>query len=336
MSFLRRASQNVLRFLTSTSDPSVAAGPALYAKDVAGVAQLFGRNTAGSVQQITPPSQLVLVRKGIFGDGYGGAMVVPAGTTTLTRDVFVETLTVQPSGILRTNGFRIFARTAVYNDGTIQCNGGNAAGTTGAAGAGAAIPTLGGGGDGANGGTNTGSSGAALTNTIPGYTASGGAGGNGTAAPGTGGAGGVGTPISSVYGSTRTSWLASQGIAVGAVGGVFWRNVYGGPGGGGGGGGGVGALGGGGGGGGGVLVICAQQVFNNGAITARGGTGASRTATAGAGGGGGGAGGVVILVVDNYYGLAADANGGAGGLPGAGGTAGATGTNGVVVGPLPG
>jgi len=68
-----------------------------------------------------------------FGDGSDGVVVISAGTTTLTRDMYYQTLTIQTGGILVNNGFRIFVRGTLTFEGTgkITANG-NTGGTGGA------------------------------------------------------------------------------------------------------------------------------------------------------------------------------------------------------------
>ena len=68
-----------------------------------------------------------------YGDGSDGSTTI-SGTTTLTRDMFYTTLTVANGGLLKPNGFRVFASTSieVQSGGTISTNGG--AGGTGVAG----------------------------------------------------------------------------------------------------------------------------------------------------------------------------------------------------------
>ena len=78
------------------------------------------------------------ILQAIYGLGVDGDVTISAGTTTLTRDMYYNNLTV--TGTLDTNGWRIFCKTGVTGTGTIRSNGGaggNAGNGTGAAGGGA-------------------------------------------------------------------------------------------------------------------------------------------------------------------------------------------------------
>jgi hypothetical protein len=69
-----------------------------------------------------------------FGDGSDGDVTIASGTTTLTRHMFYDTLTVDAGARLDANGWAIYARTEIVNNGAISVNGavgGNAAGQTG-------------------------------------------------------------------------------------------------------------------------------------------------------------------------------------------------------------
>jgi hypothetical protein len=84
----------------------------------------------------------------LFGDGSDGDVTI-SSDTTLTRDMFYNNLTVNSGVKLRTNGYRIFVKETLTNNGIIHNNGGDASGATG--GAGAPAGTLPGGANGANG-----------------------------------------------------------------------------------------------------------------------------------------------------------------------------------------
>ncbi len=123
-----------------------------------------------------------------FGDGSDGDQTISSGTTTLIRDMYYRNLTVSGSGVLVTNGFRVFvqeelditaaAAGAIRNDGGNASNGSGISG--GNAGTAAGSGTVGGGGAGSNGasgastGSAPGSASSAPTNRNP---ANGGAGG---------------------------------------------------------------------------------------------------------------------------------------------------------------
>lgn len=88
---------------------------------------------------------------GIYGNGADGNVTINVDTD-LVRDMYYDTLTVNNTKTLSTKGFRIFAKTAVINAGTIDHTGGNGgngvAGTGGAAGVGAVAGSLAAGGAG--------------------------------------------------------------------------------------------------------------------------------------------------------------------------------------------
>lgn len=222
----------------------------------------------------------------LFGDGSDGAVTI-AADTTLTRDMFYTTLTINAGFTLNPGGFRIFASTSIIVNGTIARNGnngangsagvdGNSGSTGGAAGASGATlaagslfgspasVTSGAGGNGGPAGTgnagNPGTAGTAGTSIASaiggngGAGRAGGAGGSGGAgggAAGAGGTAGVATATGTLPRSTATAILMiDTGSTVQQLRGLAGT---GGSGGGGGGGSGlnVGAAGGGGGGGGG-------------------------------------------------------------------------------------
>lgn len=164
-----------------------------------------------------------------FGDGNDGAVTISADTT-LTRDMYYSSLTINSGKILYPNGYKIFVSGTLTNNGTISRNGvaggnggngGNASGgtggTAGSAGAvgtalsagtlpgqSAGLSTAGGiggtpgpnQGTGVNGATSTGANGEALAHslgTAPIAGANGGVGGGGGAGTNSGsGAGGSG------------------------------------------------------------------------------------------------------------------------------------------------
>jgi hypothetical protein len=215
---------------------------------------------------------------------YTDGTVTIAVDTTLVRDMYYDSLTVNSGVILYTAGFRIFAETLV-NNGTIDRSGNN--GVVNTAGAALAVGTLGLSGAGGAGGTAAGTAGGAVTGL-------GGAGGTGGA--GSGGAGAAGgslTVITAANGgqevlqhpnrATLCRDLANTLISGGA---------------GGGGGGGDGVAGGGGGSGGGVMLIVGRSVTGTGLFRANGGAGGT-PAGGNRGGGAGGGGGVIAFVTEN-------------------------------------
>lgn len=276
---------------------------------------------------------------GIYGTGSDGDVVLGAGTTTITRDMFYNTLSVPSGATLETNGYRVFVRgntsvtagtlgfagaLTVAAGGTIRCNGQDAITTTG--GIVKAAGSIKGRVVGGSGGVAAGSVGGS-TNTPITYGGTAGAGGAGGG--GAGGAAGSAPPIANSNGSFSSITELAHGCTA--------NNVFtdGGPGGGGGGG--DGALaGGGGGGGGGVLIICARTISNLGAIECKGGAGAAGP-TNNTGGGGGGGGGVVFIIAFTAPGAsgngnACDVSGGAAGAAGGGtGVIGTVGTAGLII-----
>lgn len=271
----------------------------------------FGSGGGGSYSQ------------GWYGTAIDGDATIGAGTTTLTKDMFYDNLTVQNGAIVETDGFVIYAKTSITIDagGTIRNNGVTATTNAGAAAA-SSTGQLGTGGAGGNGGgAGAGSTGGAVSGTTPPgsavNTTRGGAGGAGSA-----GAGGVAGATSAYAEALGRMGIAPTYLMSRALEGS--NPIRCGSGGGGGGGSGVAASGGGGGGGGGTVVLASPTITNNGVIEARGGNGAPGQ-IGDAGGGGGGGGGCVWIVTQTYTGTAPDVSGGTGG---AGLGTGAAGSNG--------
>ena len=269
-----------------------------------------------------------------YGDGSDGSVTISSGTTYLARDSFYASLTINGTGQIRPNGYRLFVRdvldlsnapasaiTANGSDGSLQTAGSQLASSTcggGSAGsAGAAGGTT-------NGGNATASS--SSSNSGGGKGSQGIVGGGGGS--GTGGSGvAVGTfiAVSSVPRTPQEIFLTLRTLLINGGGG--------GSGGGGGGGDGTaGGNGGGGGGGSGVLDIRSRIVKRGastpvGCISANGGLGAAGISAVagvrgGGGGGGGGGAGVIRLMFDSLQGTAAinmlTANGGNSGANGNG------------------
>jgi hypothetical protein len=254
-------------------------------------------------------------------DGSDGDVTISSGTTTLTKDMFYNNLTVNGTGILATAGFRVMVKGTLTVDGTsgakIQHNGGaggNAsgmtAGTGGAAAVAGSLPVGKAGRDGATGRSDLGAGASATAAFNADYAitttqgATGGTGGAGASQPGgAGGAGGTNTGtikdiprtiFPAYYGwETNVNQLRTFQIACGAGGG----------GAGGGQGGAQSGGGGGGGGSGGYIYIQAKimSLTGVGCIRANGGNGGNGgNATSNAGGGGGGAGGSGGVVILHY------------------------------------
>jgi len=199
---------------------------------------------------------------GKFGDGSDGAATITGGTTTLTRDMYYTSLAVSSTGILITNGFRIFATEFVETQagGVIHNDGADGEDDAQSAlgGVGAAAGSLGAGFDGATapGGQIAGVAGTAATDSAG---AAGGDGGDGEDSGTTtraGGAGGTATEPTATAGGFRHTQAA-----FGTIHAATEALLRGGAGGGSG-----GSEGGGGGGGGGVISIWTPELVVNGEI----------------------------------------------------------------------
>lgn len=259
-----------------------------------------------------------------FGDGHDG-VVTYTTNTTLVRDMYFSSLTVNPGVILDCAGFRIHSQQSIVNNGTITRVPNSSTSSTGASGllAGTvAGSTAGGNGGGAGAGT----AGTAIATALGGV---GGTGGTGSA--GAGAAGGTVTLPSVTQGGADVLCSVRQAVVCQILG-ATPTLIQGGSGGGGGGGSGVASSGGGGGCGGGIVVLMSTSITGSGTITAPGGNGANAQLTNGGGGAGGG-GGIVILVSINdptTSSLTISAPGGAGGAGLGSGVAGAPGSIGRV------
>jgi hypothetical protein len=266
-------------------------------------------NVSFGVDAFPPPSTAAASTGGVtgygpdvtWGDGSDGDVTISAGTTTLARDMFYNSLTVLNGGILKPQGFRIFVKTFTQVDagGSLNDNGNDAGVPPAIGGALSAIGWLqnasGGGGLGRNS-TGVGSAGATVGNCLTtngSAFARGGAGASAASPSAVGGTGGVAGIGSSLPGMRLlTAFTDFRGY----LGAAFNSTT-----GGGGGGtdltsGGTGTSGGGG-GAGRSLWIASKTIILNGTISANGGNGANAVGTgaAKAGGGGGGAGGIVVV-----------------------------------------
>jgi hypothetical protein len=279
---------------------------------------------------------------GLYSDGSDGDVTISSGTTTLTRDMSYNTLTISGSGVLNTAGFRVFVKDTLdisaAGAGAIHCNGaiGNNGGVTGTGGGAAAsaqssiinITTRNAGGA---GGTAAGTAGPTLGSIT--LLVSGGMGVGGSGGAGSSGGGGPGS--SQVAAATiTTSFRRYIHDFIGIVNGVMncytnGRSCSGG------GGGGDGTAGGGGGSGGAPgngMAIYARRIQRGtnttaAIIQARGGPGGNGGSPAagnrgGGGGGSGGGGGMVYICHNELLGTeiadAIDVSGGAGGNGGNG------------------
>lgn len=284
-----------------------------------------------------------------LGDGSDGNVTISSGTTTLTRDMFYNNLTLSGTGIIVTSGYKIFVKNILNISsaavGAIQWNGnagGNASGATAgaapAAQSGGSLGAIVAGAVGATGTTGAGANGTAgiLTNTNGGTS---GNAGNGGSSPtnGNGGNGGNGkiAAVNNFFSRFETSFLfgaslISGGPSAGSGGAGSGDNTN------------TGGGGGGSGSGGGVVAIFANIIVKSsstlaGTIQANGGVGgnggnSSAGVTGGGGGGAGAGGGWVYIAYNNVYGPVISgliqANGGNGGNGGNGTGTGALGGSG--------
>jgi hypothetical protein len=230
----------------------------------------------------------------------------------LSSDLYVNNLTINSGYTLRTNGFRIFCRGKLTNNGTITNSGDSESSTSSSA--------IGRGGNGGSGGTSSTvpSSGSNTINTV--VKADGGRGGSRSNNAVSGGNGGITTL------DTNTEILYNPQNAIRVID-ESDNLIQGGAGGGGGAGGSIsGNNGGAGGRGGGIIMICANEIENNGTITVRGQDGLNAFPSSfistsntryGACGGGGGGGGTIIIVTkytSNLLNTGFIVSGGTGGL----------------------
>lgn len=258
-----------------------------------------------------------------FGSGFDGDVTINAGTTTLTRDMAYNNLTIAASGILVTAGFRVQVKgtLTVNATGAIHNDGGST--TTSAAGAAAGIGSttgLGGGAAGQAGGTTTGNAGGTLNSSLGG---NGGSGGSGTSGAG----GAAGTANHNITGGDGQFDAYAVGWNARICSSVSQLNPGGAAGGSGGG---NGSQGGGSGAGGGAMALAAKTVSNSGRISCNGGNGANGPGV-NRGGGGGGGGGYLFFVYSTLTGNAPTVNGGTGGTGGAGGGNGNNGSPGRLI-----
>jgi len=265
----------------------------------------------------------------IYGDGSDGDVTISA-TTTLTRDMYYNNLTVTSSISLITGGFRIFVKKnlELSTSTFISHNGGNATaadppviGTPAASGSlpwAAAAGAI---------STGAGSAGGTCTKCLGG---TGGAGGSGTS-----GAGGAAGPTSGTIYNTVTSTLFAAFFLFATMPSVTGFQVSSGAGSGAGDSGNS-RNGGAGGGAAGFIWISAKTILNNGTIQAKGGNGAKQTNCAGVtdiGGAGGGGGGAVTLIHDDTIrgtNTISLAGGSASGISCGSGGAGSNGTTGKI------
>lgn len=292
-----------------------------------------------------------------YGSGSDGAVTI-AVNTTLTRNMYYSSLTINAGFTLFTAGYQVFVNGTLTVNATgfisrVGNSGGNGAsaaagGAGGTAGAALAAGTLAGapasaiGGSGQPGAGDPGGAGTSTAGSAGVNPASSGAGGAGAGFAG-GASGSNGSVTAAVSGTQNIAEAIVFRNSLSASFSQITSSASGGGGGGGGGDGG-GNIGGGGGGSGspgGIMGIYARTIVNAGTITLAGGTGGNGGAGAvvnggGGGGGAGGSGGVLVLVYRTLTntGTITVLGGtggalGAGGVGGSNGVAGANGTTGV-------
>lgn len=284
----------------------------------------------------TGPTQTAVYKS--FGDGADGNVTISSGTTILTRDMYYNSLTINGTGSLNTNGCKVFVKKfldlTAAPAGAINWNGnngGNASGSTGGTVTTSTGFTLGDqqlGAVGGSGGTGTGTAGGVApnpSNTMGGEGGAGGRGGvGGSGNPAAGSANRSATFVSSIR---KFDTLLLNGVitAQGGVGGSGSSS-------GSGDGTNNGAGGGAGGNGAGVVALYINSILTSsvtpvGVIQANGGNGgnganATTGNTGGGAGAGGGGGGWIYLVYHFRFGPtianAIQANGGNGGNGGNG------------------
>jgi hypothetical protein len=266
----------------------------------------------------------------IFGDGSDGAVTI-SSNTSLTRDMYYSSLTVNAGVTLSPNGWRIFCTGTANILGTIDASGGNGTASAGASGGG---PGAAGGGAnaviaqgaaGTTGGITAGTVGNAGGPYLVDPSVNSGAGG---ASGGGNAGGGAGAQSRMVGGVAQFRNSANAILAEGITSGIVIGRLGGGASGGSGAGDGTNRGGGGGGGASGIVIVAAV-LAGNGTIAAKGGNGGGPGTTGNCGGGGGGNGGSIILVTtsNTFTGTitAAGGTGGAGVGTGVAGGAGAPG-----------
>jgi len=292
--------------------------------------RIVGRKTGGNIAALTVAEIKTMLASGgysPFGDGSDGNVTINADTS-LTRDMYYDTLTVDTTKHLYCKCFRIFAKTKIDNNGFIEDNEDKdaAVGGVGATSGGGtplnegSLAAVSGGGTGRRDAV-----GLAANNVTPALGASGGVGGAGDDHAG-GIAGTVTAPIATSGGFRSLVALITlkQYLAAGIT------KLFGGSGGGGGGGDTGNGSGGGGGAPGGTLVLASPEIDNTGGvISVSGGDGGDGCPATNAGGGGGGGGGFLALITNKLTAGTETAAAGAGGTAagtGVNGTAGSAGT----------
>lgn len=312
---------------TTTVDVSAATAP------TTGQALVATGASAATWQTISTSTLSAMNVANIFGNGADGSVTI-AANTTLSADMYYNTLTVNAGVTLNTAGYAVYVKGACVINGTLASNGSNggnaSAGVAGTAGAGAASGSLGGGANGAAGKTGN-VAGGVGGNVIYAVGSAGGTGGSGSLAGGAAGtatvppanAGGLGIITKATNPFTRCLALNGCQLNGGSGGGSGGGNAS------------ASAATGGGGGGGGVVLLVAKTLSGSGALQAIGGNGGSSyNNTNVTGGSGGGGGGLIVVISTTDITSTSITRSVAGGSGSAGfntGTTGATGTAGTLV-----
>lgn len=265
-----------------------------------------------------------------YGLGTASNVTLPVGTTTLTADMFYDTLIVPSGAVLIPDGYHIYCMTELRIEagGIIRAAGADATTFSGAAAASSTGP-IAAGTAGGNGSIAAGSAGTAMSRVPDGQALTvglGGAGGDGSS--------GIGGVPASAYMLPASNYSRRAWDGFCMLNGSFCNysipqsSVANG----GGGGGGDGAnRGGGGGGAGGRAVIAALRFRNDGLIDLSGGNGAPGQGGNTGGGGGGGGGQLWLLTRQRIGSGTVDVSGGSGGAGSGTGTAGAAGNAGITI-----
>lgn len=266
----------------------------------------------------------------LFGSGQDGAIEFSIDGTVLSADIYAESVVL--SGLILSNGFRIFARDTISIEGTggILASGQDAVDENSVNGGAGVIISGGGNSGGGSVGPSDGDDGDSGAVGLGGN-----GGGAGDTASNAGGAGGtVGDPLGTQYNFLfpLTAGLVWDGTSPLGI------KAFGGGGGGGGAGKGSGAGGGGGGGGAGIILAAPEITIDGGAIYSNGGNGFDGVAIGagneGGGGGGGGGGWVALMygklnIINSGVILVNGGNGAVG--AGVGGTNGLGGNGGQII-----
>ena len=299
----------------SSTNPTLSQGEVGTSIDAPSTFKIGDGSTAWNSLAIAPtasPTQTIPWAS--LGDGGDGNLTISSGTTTLVRDMFYNNLTINGTGSIYTNGYRIFVKGILdlsnapigainFNGG----NGGNASGSVaGTSTSGVPNGSIGGslaGGAGGAGSTGVGTAGGA---SVAGYN------GGVSNSSGAGGTNGTNAGAAAAAGAGSTAVLRVRRWAVNFLRGVtlvLSGSSGRGAGSGGGDGTNLSGAGGAGGNGGGTVAIYANIVVRSastasGAIQANGGNGGNggngSVGVVGGGGGGSGGGGGWVYLAYNY------------------------------------